>query len=188
MGERPQHPTTDALHGAIEELRERVAALEGAPPPRSSRPERPELGLVEALRDATEPGAPGTPSGTLTYAGFAELDGEALAWQMLHAVPDLLTLDEAVLAKQLAALASPVRIRILRELAPGPLQVSELQARLDEPSVGQLYHHLRELLAAGLVTQPRRSVYELPPRSVIPLLTLLACAKDLGACALPPDG
>ena len=33
--------------------------------------------------------------------------------------------------------------------------------------------------AAGLVTQPRRSVYEVPARAVIPLFTLIACAHDL---------
>ena len=188
MGKRPQHPTTDELQEAIEDLRERMAALEVASPPRTPRSVRPEVGLVEALREATEPGEPGRPSGTVTYAGFAELSGEALAWQMLHSVPELLELDEGVLARQLAALASPVRLRILRELAAGPLQTAELQARLDEPSVGQLYHHLRELLSTGLITQPRRSVYELPARSVIPLLALLACTKDLTGSSLPLDG
>jgi hypothetical protein len=69
----------------------------------------------------------------------------------------------------------------LRELSSGPLQTAELQARLDEPSAGRLYHHLRELLAAGIVTQPRRSVYAVPDRAVIPLLALIACAHDLAS-------
>jgi DNA-binding transcriptional ArsR family regulator len=98
---------------------------------------------------------------------------------MIHGLADVLALDENVLARQLAAIASPLRLRIVRELAARPLQTHELQARLGEPSAGQLYHHLRELLAAGLVTQPRRSVYEVPARVVIPLFTLIACAHDL---------
>jgi DNA-binding HxlR family transcriptional regulator len=100
---------------------------------------------------------------------------------MAHPVHDLLAVDENVIARQLAAVGSPVRVRILRELADGPLQTNELQTRLDEPSAGQLYHHLRELVATGLVVQPRRSVYELPPRAVVPLLVLVACARDLPA-------
>ena len=107
---------------------------------------------------------------------------------MNHRVADLLALDEGVLARQLAAIASPVRLRIVRELAARPLQTHELQARLDEPSAGQLYHHLRELLAAGLVTQPRRSVYELPARAVIPLFTLIACTYDLATGGPRRDG
>ena len=165
------------VDAAIRDLQARVAALEQGPAPRPRQ--RPDLGLVDALREA----AAGS-TGIVTYAGVSELGGDALAWQMAHPVEDLLALDEGLLARQLAAIASPVRIRILRELAAGPLQTQDLQARLDEPSAGQLYHHLRELLATGLVTQPRRSVYELPARAVIPLLTLLACAKDLTAGAI----
>lgn len=174
-------PETD-VGAALRDLQARVASLEGDAAPRGSRPSRPvlELGLIEALGDLTEASAdPDAPAGTVTYAGVAQFGADRLAWQMTHAVPDLLGLDDGLLARQLAAIASPVRLRILRELAGGPLQTHELQARLDEPSAGQLYHHLRELLATGLVNQPRRSVYQVPDRVVIPLLALIACAGDL---------
>jgi DNA-binding transcriptional ArsR family regulator len=144
---------------AIRDLRARVAVLEGDDPQQD-----------EAVDD---------PAGSVSYSGDARFGDDRLAWKRVHRVGDLLTLDESVLARQLTALASPVRIRILRELSSGALQTAELQARLDEPSAGQLYHHLRELLAAGLVTQPRRSLYEVPDRAVIPLLALIACAHDL---------
>lgn len=187
-GSEPSKPLTRAqLEAAVRDLRARVEVLEQEPAPRRRRRPGPELGLIDALTELTEPPAdPADPAGSVTYAGVAQLGGEALGWQMLHSVPDLLALDESRLARQLAAIASPVRLRILRELAAGPLQTHELQARLDEPSAGQLYHHLRELLATGLVTQPRRSVYEVPDRAVIPLLALLACANDL-ATGSPAD-
>ena len=171
------------LRSAIRDLQARVEALEQKPEPRAGRRRRPgpDLGLLAALAELTDPpGDDGSPAGTLTYAGVAQLGDESLAWQMIHGLADLLALDEGVLARQLAAIASPLRLRIVRELATRPLQTHELQARLDEPSAGQLYHHLRELLSTGLVTQPRRSVYELPARAVIPLFTLIACAHDLG--------
>jgi len=175
------------LEQAIRDLQDRVAALEHEhEPKRSRRRPRPELGLVDALDaldalgELTEPPAgPGAPAGTIAYAGVAQFGADRLAWQMIHSVPDLLALDEDRVARQLAAMASPVRLRILRELAAGPLQTHDLQERLGEPSAGQLYHHLRELLATGLVNQPRRSVYEVPDRAAIPLLALLACASDL---------
>lgn len=171
------------LEEAIRDLQARVGVLErqraSRPPPERGTTGT-ELGLIDALAGLTDPAAePGSPAGTVSYAGGARLGDDGLAWQMIHSVPDLLALDERRLARQLAAIASPLRLRILRELAAGPLQTHDLQARLDEPSAGQLYHHLRELLATGLVTQPRRSVYEVPGRAVIPLLTLMACANDL---------
>ncbi len=179
----PTRPRGGAeLEATIRDLQARVEALERRPEPRAGRRRRPgpDLGLLDALGELTEPPADDeSPAGTLTYAGVAQLGDESLAWQMIHGLTDLLALDEGALARQLAAIASPLRLRIVRELAARPLQTHELQARLDEPSAGQLYHHLRELLAAGLVTQPRRSVYEVPARAVIPLFTLIACAHDL---------
>ena len=124
----------------------------------------------------------------MTYAGVAQFGHDQLAWQAVHAVPDLVALDESRVARQLSAIASPVRLRILRELAGGPLTTHELQTRLDEPSAGQLYHHLRELLATGLLVQPKRSVYEVPDRAVIPLLALVACAIDLMTAATDERG
>ncbi len=188
-GSERSNPLTRAqLDEAVRDLQARVGALEQEPAPRrAKRRAGPDLGLMDALAEHTEsPADPGAPAGTVTYAGVAQLGGEGLGWQMLHSVPDLLALDEGRLARQLAAIASPLRLRILRALAGGPLQTHELQAHLDEPSAGQLYHHLRELLATGLVTQPRRSVYEVPSRAVIPLLVLMACANDLATGS--PDG
>lgn len=188
--ERSRQLTRAQLEDAVRDLQARVEALEQEPAPRRRKRRRtgPDVGLMDALTELTEPPAdPADPAGTVTYAGVAQLGGKGLGWQMLHSVPDLLTLDEGRIARQLAAIASPVRLRILRELSAGPLQTHELQARLDEPSTGQLYHHLRELLATGLVTQPRRSVYEVPDRAVIPLLTLIACANDLATGSAPDD-
>lgn len=46
-------------------------------------------------------------------------------------------------------------------------------------SPGQLYHHLKELLAAGLIVQQGRSGYAIAPRSVIALCMALMAALDL---------
>jgi DNA-binding HxlR family transcriptional regulator len=188
MSGTPKPPTRAQLDEAIRDLQARLASLEDAAAPQGTQARRPgpDLGLIDALTELSEPDAdPDLPAGAVTYAGVARLGSARVAWQMTHSVPELLALDDAAIARQLAAIASPVRLRILRELAGGPLQTHELQARLDEPSAGQLYHHLRELLATGLVNQPRRSVYEVPDRAVIPILTLIACAGDLAAGTRP---
>ena len=53
--------------------------------------------------------------------------------------------------------------------------------RLDQPSSGQLFHHLKELLAAGVIHQPERGTYAIRREDVIPLLAALSCAIDLAA-------
>ncbi|MBU1587559.1 MAG: winged helix-turn-helix domain-containing protein [Actinobacteria bacterium] len=60
-------------------------------------------------------------------------------------------MDAEGLAARLAAIASPPRLRILAELAPGPLHVSEL-ARRAGMSRALLYMHLTRLEEAGFVT------------------------------------
>jgi hypothetical protein len=44
-------------------------------------------------------------------------------------------------------------------------------------TTGQLYHHLRERRAAGLVVQRRRSGYAVPAGRAIPCLVLVAAAQ-----------
>jgi DNA-binding transcriptional ArsR family regulator len=60
-----------------------------------------------------------------------------------------------------------------------------LQEALGDTSTGHLYHHLRELQAAGLVQQRRRGEYELVPHAMVPLLVVVAAALDLGADSVP---
>ena len=65
-------------------------------------------------------------------------------------------LDHA--ARQLEALAKPTRLRLYRTLVragTGGLPVGHLQARLAIPA-STLSHHVRQLVAAGLVTQERQ--------------------------------
>lgn len=55
------------------------------------------------------------------------------------------------LSERMAAIASPQRMRILAELVPGQLHVSELARRV-EMSRALLYMHLTKLEEAGFVT------------------------------------
>ncbi|MEV6157095.1 helix-turn-helix domain-containing protein [Nonomuraea sp. NPDC052129] len=44
---------------------------------------------------------------------------------------------------------------------------------------GQLYHHLRALQSARLITQRRRGEYELAPQAMPQVVSILAAAFDL---------
>jgi ArsR family transcriptional regulator len=66
-------------------------------------------------------------------------------------------MDLAHAARQLEALGNPTRLRLYRTLVragEGGLPVGHLQARLAIPA-STLSHHLRQLVATGLITQER---------------------------------
>jgi predicted ArsR family transcriptional regulator len=63
-----------------------------------------------------------------------------------------------VTARQIAALASPIRQALVdAAAASGPASIAELATHLGRPASG-LYHHVRALLAAGLLVE-----HEAPP-------------------------
>ncbi|NOK61589.1 MAG: winged helix-turn-helix transcriptional regulator [Chloroflexi bacterium AL-W] len=117
--------------------------------------------------------------GAVTYAGALHTHGAQYEWQIERPAPGLLQLEPEPLAHVLAALGSPQRLLLVRALLSGPRNRQQLQEALDVTSAGQLYHHLKELLAVGIIEQRGRNDYRLEPRKVIPFLTLLAIALDL---------
>jgi DNA-binding transcriptional ArsR family regulator len=117
----------------------------------------------------------------LSYSGRGRFGPHFLGIQQRARLSDVLDADPDMAAKVFAALASPARIVLLRALLNGPRTSQQLRAELDDASVGQLYHHLRELLAAGLVTQPARSQYALPRGSQVALCIQITAASHLAA-------
>ncbi|MEU4725524.1 helix-turn-helix domain-containing protein [Nonomuraea dietziae] len=118
-------------------------------------------------------------SGLFTYGGQASLGGYEWSWQVSRSPEWLLEQPSAQLAAVLAAAGHPARFEVLKLLVTGPRPITELQAELGLASPGQLYHHLKTLTAAGLVDQPERGVYRVPPKAVFPVLALAAAAVDV---------
>jgi DNA-binding transcriptional ArsR family regulator len=168
----------EELAAEVADLRKRVEALEEAPT--SAPSSLPVADLVSGLRSmlAGDDGAE-VPGGVVIYAGLGPRGNDEIAWQLGHAWDDVLGGDRTRAGRTLAVLSSPARLDIVAELLAGPVSRQDLQDRLEQSTAGQLNHHLRELLSAGLVDQPRRGVYEVPPHRVVPILTVLACANDL---------
>jgi DNA-binding transcriptional ArsR family regulator len=139
------------------------------------------LELVRHFRErAAEGHPPGETAGTVAYAGAAFLDGDEYVWAGEHQVADLMATDWTAAAGALESMGSPPRLALLAALVGGPRSRAELQEALGgESSTGHLYHHLRELQRAGLITQRRRGAYEVVARAVIPLLAILAAALDV---------
>lgn len=117
--------------------------------------------------------------GAVAYGGAVRFGERECLWIREHPLPEIVAHEPGPLAQALATLGHPARLVLLRALLQHSRTSQELQAILGVSSPGQLYHHLKELLAAGIVTQTRRSHYEVAARRVVPVLAVLAAAADL---------
>jgi hypothetical protein len=181
----------DGVHELLAALLERVAALEqrlpeppvdraegrGAQPPAgppagpAGPPDDP-LWALHALQARLPPGA-----GAVLMTGVVPLaDGGLALWQQGHPTDALLDTDLDAAAARLSALASPVRLRLLREVLQGRTGSGELSADPQFGTSGQVHHHLRQLVAAGWLRPTARGRYAVPAERVVPLLVAWAAA------------
>jgi len=162
-------------------LERRVASLERrGHRPRAAPAPRRGLEQLEELRRRRGPRyVRGRMRGAVVYAGAVACEGREGRWIREHGLSELLDREPGGLARVAAALGNPARLGLIRALIEAPRSGQELQQVLGTPSAGQLYHHLKELMAAGIVHQAGRGRYEVEPERTIPLLALLAAAADL---------
>lgn len=155
-------------------IEERLAALEGG---------RPAPGAAEApsgrfwALEGLAADAAALPGGAVLYAGQVTLPtGEQFSWQRVHAAEEARgdRDDDAPIAAVLAALAHPVRLRLLREVLAGTRTTAELAALPGLGTTGQLHHHLRQLTVAGWLRATSRGAYAVPAERVVPLHVVLA--------------
>lgn len=119
--------------------------------------------------------------GSLFYSGQYRGDQARFRWEPQEKnVSQLLQLDGDKAAKILGALAHKQRLDILRSVLQEPLTGPELVERLNMGTTGQLYHHIKALVGANLLSQEERGgTYTIPENRALPLLLLLAAASDL---------
>ena len=162
---------------SLSELAERVLRLEQAigDAPDESRPPAPTsdpFWILDGLEQRFGPP-------TVAYAGSITLGEGPVRWQMGHDSSQLLELDWSTLAPALAALGHPVRLRILQLVARGEAVTAAHLA--DTPglgSTGQIYHHLRLLVAAGWLRATTKGRHEVPPERMVPLLVILGASTS----------
>ena len=163
----------------LADLRRRVEALEaaaGATPPAAAPapPTAPgdELwalhGLIARLPEGT--------GGVLLTGAVTLADGGRAVWQQGHPVEAVLDADVEVVARRLQALASEVRLRLLREVLAGRGGSGDLAADPQFGTSGQVQHHLRLLRAAGWLRPTACGRYAVPGERVVPLLVAMAAA------------
>lgn len=113
------------------------------------------------------------PGGVLFTGSVTVAEGEPYEWQEGRLLADLLERDWSEFATTLSALAHPVRLALLLEILRGHRTAAELGADERFGTSGQLYHHLRQLVAAGWLKSTGRGRYAVPPKRVVPLLVIV---------------
>ena len=164
------------------DLERRLAALE-ANARAGERAEQAPLADLRALDELRHRDGPryvrGRMRGAVTYAGSATLGDDEVLWAGEHGLAQIWDLDPGEVAKLLAALGHPARFALVRALLVGVRSSQELQEVIGSGSAGQLYHHLKDLLAAGVVDQAGRSRYRISAARIVPLLIIFAAAGDV---------
>ncbi len=176
------------VESIVGNLAARVAALERrldavdsatpvAPPPRvpddSGAAADPEtFWALNGLRSRAEDHSAVLFTGAVTLPG-----AQTYQWQQSADADALLAADWDSAAEPLSALGHPVRLAVLRQVLVGRRTTAEIGALDQLGTTGQLYHHLRQLTAAGWLRSSGRGRYEVPATRVVPLLVILAASR-----------
>jgi DNA-binding transcriptional ArsR family regulator len=151
----------DPVDNRLAELERRIAALESAATGTTASRRRPATD-----RAAGEPGTDHD----------AEGDGQAEAARALTALRA--RRDWSTVAPVLAALGSPIRLTLLREIVRGHTTVNSLSQVEGLGTSGQIYHHLRQLTAEGWLHTPTRGTFAIPSSRVAALHAILSALED----------
>ena len=122
-------------------------------------------------------------SGLVTYLGVYNSGGRQSNW-IRNSVPadDLLSLIESgVASKVLSCIGNSNRLAILLEILRKPMTVVSLVEKCGFGSTGQVYHHMKPLLAADVIVEDgqRKGVYVIQPHKVQGVIMLLAGISDM---------
>ena len=158
----------------IDDIERRLAALEARS---AEAPPAPSGDAFWALQGLTRDLPEG--EGAVLFTGVVTVGDDPVSWQ--YAVPTKAVdgIEWADLAGAFAALGSPVRLTLLQRVMSGVHDVSDLVAMEGIGTSGQVYHHLRALVAAGWLRALGRARYEVPPNRVVPLYVCLVAGGDL---------
>ena len=99
--------------------------------------------------------------------------GQGARWQYALTTDDVLAADWTDLAPVFAALGHPVRLALLRAVLDGTRTARDLAGAVDVGSTGQVYHHLRQLQAAGWLRTAAGGEHVVPAERLVPLLTTI---------------
>lgn len=164
--------SSDEFAERLLEIERRLACLEGQSA-QTALPNAERYWILDGLRQRY-------PAGAVAYAGQVMTSaGYEYVWQETRLSAAVLDQPWDGAAASLAALGHPLRLAIMRAVLAGHQTTQALQAQPDLAAAGKLYHHLRELQAAGWLTLERRGHYAVPPQKVVTLLLIVQATGSL---------
>ncbi|MGW1894720.1 ArsR/SmtB family transcription factor [Streptomyces sp. NPDC002004] len=159
---------------AVEQAVEQTDGRSGSAPSPEREPGD-DLWALHGLKDQLA--ELGADNGGVLFTGAVRTPtGQRYEWQYGLVTDTVLDGDWADAAESFAALGQPVRLRLLREILGGRRTAAELTKLDGTGTTGQIYHHLRQLAAAGWLHTAGRGRYEVPADRVVPLLVMLTAA------------
>ena len=157
-----------------------VKTLKNIEPMRNMHPDKRLADLMEELCEkADEEGT----TGFITYLGvFASGDRQS-NWisNQVNADRLLELIESNIAAKVLACIGNNDRLNMLLALLRAPRTAAQLVEECGYNTTGQVYHHLKPLLAADLVKEEEesRGCYVIQPHRVQGVFMLLAGISDM---------
>ena len=123
--------------------------------------------------------------GCLTYMGVFSSGGRQSTWIRNEVSADnlLALIENRTAEKVLACIGSNDRLNILLAIMKKPMTVAQLVEECGYHSTGQVYHHLKPLVTADLITEDGQNVgkgyYAVQPHRVQGIIMLLAGISDM---------
>ncbi|MDR0293349.1 MAG: helix-turn-helix domain-containing protein [Oscillospiraceae bacterium] len=148
---------------------------------RGMHPDPAIMSILDRLENAC--GSTGE-TGRITYLGVFSSGGRQSTWIKNEINTDeLLGLIETRTAeKVLTCIGNNDRLNLLLALLRQPMTVAALVEKCGYNSTGQVYHHLKPLIAADLVTEDKdaaKGTYSVVPHRVQGIIMLLAGVHDM---------
>ncbi len=178
----------DALRMELDALKALIPVRTETPPKKEAdeqhHPTHPDSRLDSLMNELETGFEEAGKTGLVTYLGVYASGGRQSSWiKSRVSTDDLLGLIVNNTAeKVLRCIGSSDRLNILLSILKKPRTVAELVSECGFSSTGQVYHHMKPLLAADLITESGsdgKGVYIFQPHKVQGIIMLLAGVCDL---------
>ncbi|MCA1037936.1 hypothetical protein LCM00_00320 [Bacillus infantis] len=118
---------------------------------------------------------------TISYSGTIAAREGRRSWKPASkTIEEVLAPDSGSLANILSSLGHIQRIEMIKSLMQEPKNAAELVKELGMGTTGQLYHHMKPLLHAGIIEQKERGgSYSIAADKILPILLQLAGAAEM---------
>lgn len=165
----------DALKAQLSEVERLVRQMDGVQRKPATEGDLARLAMETFLQSGD------TEHGAVYFSGYYRSGQQTVRCEVQERKSDeLLGLHRGKAAKVIAALGHKQRLDLMLEVWDEPLTGAELVERLNMGTTGQLYHHLKALSGADLLTQEERGGrYTIPVHRRFPILLLLSALSDL---------